>query len=61
MFDVNAFIVQGHQKVIDHYRWLQKYAVSETERQQFQTCADQEQEALNRFIEQGSISARRAA
>jgi hypothetical protein len=33
MFDLDAFVIQGHQKVIDHYRWLREATVSDVERE----------------------------
>jgi hypothetical protein len=33
MFDVDAFVIQGHQKVIGHYRWLRDATASDVERE----------------------------
>ena len=39
MFDVDAFVVRGHEKVIEHYRWLRDRS------------ADQERMALQKRME----------
>jgi hypothetical protein len=36
MFDADAFVIRGHQKVIDYYRWLRDSTVSDVERERFQ-------------------------
>jgi hypothetical protein len=36
MFQLDTFIVEGHQKNIDHYRWLRDISRSEAERERFQ-------------------------
>ena len=48
MFQLETFIIQGHRKVIDHYRWLRDTAGSEAERERFQRRMVQEYEALKR-------------
>jgi hypothetical protein len=54
MFDVDAFVIRGHQKVIDYYRWLRDSTVSDVERERFQRRMDEESAALNRFLAQQS-------
>ncbi|HKU05631.1 MAG TPA: hypothetical protein VJR30_06150 [Bradyrhizobium sp.] len=50
MFDVDAFVIRGHQKVIDYYRWLRDSTVSDVERERFQRRMDEEREFLDRYI-----------
>ncbi|OCK56542.1 hypothetical protein [Bradyrhizobium sp. LMTR 3] len=47
MFELNAFVIRGHETVIDHYRWLRHCAISEMERQRLQNRMDEESEALH--------------
>jgi hypothetical protein len=47
MFDVDAFVIQGHQKVIDYYCWLRDSTISDVERERFQRRIDQERDALD--------------
>ncbi len=61
MFQLDTFIMQGHQKVIDHYRWLRDTAVSEAERERFQRRMVQEYEVMKRYTEPHSNRARHAA
>ena len=35
MFDVDAFVTRGHQKVIDYLRWLLDSILSDVERERF--------------------------
>lgn len=53
MSEIDAFIVRGHNKIIDHYRWLRDTAQSEAERERFQRCMDAEEERLKRLTGQG--------
>ena len=52
MSELDAFIIRGHQKIIDHYRQLRDTAKLEAERQRFQACMDQEEDRLKRFTGQ---------
>lgn len=52
MFELDNFIVQGHRKVIDHYRWLRDTATSEADRERFERRMVEEYEALKRDTEQ---------
>ena len=61
MFDVDGFVVRGHQKVIDYYRWLRDATVSDVERERFQRRIDEESEALRRYLAQRSSLAQSAA
>ena len=61
MSKLDAFIVRGHQKIIDHYRQLRDSASSDWERERFQRCMDDEERALSEFVERHSSSVRRAA
>jgi hypothetical protein len=61
MTGLDAFIVRGHQKIIDHYRWLRDTAPSQAERERFQRCMDEEEETLRRFVERSSHPMPRAA
>ena len=61
MTDLDAFIVRGHEKIIGHYRWLRDTATSATERERFQRCMDEEEQALQRFVERRSYPLPRAA
>ena len=46
MFLLDGFVVQGHQKIIGHYRWLRDTAKTEVERERFQRRIMEEYEAL---------------
>lgn len=61
MLHLDAFIEQGHRKVIDHYRWLRDTATSEVERERFQRRMIEEFEALRRDIDQQPRDLQRAA
>jgi hypothetical protein len=61
MFQLDTFIMQGHQKVIDHYRWLRDTAASEAERERFERRMVEEFEALKRYTEPRAGAARHAA
>jgi hypothetical protein len=50
MFDVDAFVIRGHQKVIDYYRWLRDSTVSDVERERFQRRMDEESAALTSLL-----------
>ena len=60
MSELEAFIVRGHKKIIDHYRQLRDTARSEAERERFQRSMDREEELLKRFTED-EWAVRRAA
>ena len=60
MFQLDSFIAQGHQKIIDHYRWLRDTATSEAERERFQRRMVEEYDALQRDIEQARGTQRAA-
>ena len=61
MFHLETFVVRGHRKIIDHYRWLRDTARSEEERERFQRRMTKEYEALKRYTEQQPRSTQRAA
>jgi hypothetical protein len=61
MFDVDGFVIRGHQKVIDHYRWLRDSTVSDVERERFQRRMDEESEALRRYLAQQTSGVQNAA
>ena len=61
MFQLDTFIVQGHQKIIDHYRWLRDTATSDVERERFQRRMVEEYEALKSDTEQPPRGTQRAA
>jgi hypothetical protein len=61
MFELDAFAIRGHEKVIDHYRWLRDSTTSDMERERFQRRMDQEREALNRYLAQRPRGAQSAA
>jgi hypothetical protein len=61
MFHLDTFVIQGHQKIFDHYRRLRDTAKSEEERERLQRRMTQEYEALQRFIGRQSRSTMRAA
>lgn len=58
---LETFIIRGHEKIIDHYRRLRDSASSRTERERFQQCMEEEEEALRKFVEGRSPPLRRAA
>lgn len=51
MSELEAFIVRGHRKIIDHYRQLRDTAKSEAERERHQNCMDQEEALLAKFAD----------
>ena len=57
MFDADAFIIRGHQKVI----WLRDSSTSDVERERFQRRMKEESEALNRYLAKQSRGAQHAA
>jgi hypothetical protein len=61
MLQLDAFIIQGHQEVIDHCRWLYDTAGSEAEREHFQRRMVEEYEALKRDTEHRPRGVRHAA
>lgn len=61
MSDVDTFVIRGHQKVIDYYRWLRDSTVPDAERERFQRRMDEEREALNRYLAKRSRGAQYAA
>jgi hypothetical protein len=61
MFEVDAFVIRGHEKVLGHFQRLRDSAKSETERQRLQTRIDEESNALHLYIKQRLGGARRAA
>jgi hypothetical protein len=61
MFQLDTFIVQGHQKIIDHYRWLRDTATSDVERERFQRRMVEEYEALKRDTERPRRGTQHAA
>lgn len=61
MFQLDTFIIEGHQKVIDHYRWHYDTAGSEAEREHFQRRMVEEYEALTRDTEPPSRGVQHAA
>jgi hypothetical protein len=61
MSRLEAFIIRGHEKIIDHYRRLRDSSPSRAERERFQRCMEEEEEALRKFVEGRSPPVRRAA
>jgi len=61
MSELEAFIMRGHRKIIDHYRQLRDSSESAAERERFQRRMDEEEALLSRFADQRSPPARRAA
>jgi hypothetical protein len=61
MVEPDAFIIRGHEKIIDQYRWLRDSSKSDMERERFQRRMDQERQTLNEYFEQPSRGAQRAA
>jgi hypothetical protein len=45
-------LFRGHEKIIGHYRRLRDSATSALERERFQRCIEDEEDALQRFTEQ---------
>ena len=52
MTELEALIVRGHEKIIGHYRRLRDSATTALERERFQRCMEDEEDALQRFTEQ---------
>jgi hypothetical protein len=61
MFEVDAFVIRGHQKVIDHYRRLRDSSTSEFERHELQRRMDKYNETLQSYLEERRHGVRRAA
>jgi hypothetical protein len=61
VFQLDRFIVRGHQKVIEHFRWLSDTAKTEAERERFAKRLADECEALRRFAERQPHPPRQAA
>ena len=61
MSGLEAFIIRGHEKIIDHYRRLRDSAPSHAERERLHRCMEEEEEALRKFVEGRSPPLRRAA
>ena len=61
MFEVDAFVIRGHEKVLDHYRRLRDSSTSEPERQGFQRRMGDVSETLQRYREQRLHGVQRAA
>jgi hypothetical protein len=61
MTELEAFIIRGHQKIIDHYRQLRDTAKSDAERARFQRRMDEEDALLSRFMEARAFPTLRAA
>jgi hypothetical protein len=60
MFDLQKFIIESHEKIIGHYRQLLQSATSDTERERFRRCIEEEERALSRTLAEQPMS-RRAA
>ena len=61
MFDLDAFVIRGHEKIIDHYRRLRDTAKSGIEYQSLQRRINEESEALTRYLRQRASVMPRAA
>jgi hypothetical protein len=61
MFDVDAFVIRGHEKVIDHYRRLRDSSTSESERQEFKRRMDEVSKTLEHYREGRRHRVQRAA
>ena len=61
MSELEALIMRGHRKIIDHYRQLRDTSKSAAERERFQRCMDEEEALLTRLVDLRSPDARRAA
>jgi hypothetical protein len=60
MFEVDAFVIRGHEKVLDHYRRIYDSSTSESERQEFQRRMDEISQTLRSYHEERLPGARRA-
>ncbi|MBR1200485.1 hypothetical protein JQ634_32880 [Bradyrhizobium sp. AUGA SZCCT0240] len=49
MSELDAFLVRGHEKVIEHYRRLRDSSSSDEERRALQARIDRELSALSRY------------
>jgi len=61
MFNLDAFIIRGHEKVIRHYRLQRETASSETERRDFERRVADESAALDQYIKTRLGGTHRAA
>jgi hypothetical protein len=50
MFNLDASVIRGHEKVIGHYRRMRDSANSELERRSFQKSMDEESAALEHYL-----------
>jgi len=60
MFDVDAFVARGHEKIIAYHTWLRDTADG-PERRRFQERIDIESDALRRHLERRPRDLPRAA
>jgi len=61
MFDVGAFVIGGHEKVIDHYRRLRDSSTSTSERDEFQRRMDDVGKKLQAILNERSRRMQQAA
>jgi hypothetical protein len=61
MSELDALVIRGHQKIIDHYGRLRDSALTDEERARFQRCMEEEERALQDFFDRRSRLVRRAA
>lgn len=61
MFDLDRFIIDGHQKIIGHYERLRETASSKEEQQSLQKRIDHEQDLLAQYLAQRSLRDQLAA
>ena len=60
MFDLQNFIIESHLKIIGHYTQLLNSATSESERERYRRCIEEQDQSLQRLCEEQS-KVRRAA
>jgi hypothetical protein len=60
MFEVDAFVIRGHEKVLNHYRRLRDSSTSESERQELQRRMDEISQTRRSYHEERLPGARRA-
>jgi len=61
MFDLQRFVIAGHEKIIGHYRKLLETARSDEERAFYRSAIARHDEAIERLIDQIDSPMRRAA
>jgi hypothetical protein len=61
MAQLDSIILRGHQKIIEHFRWLRDTASSNLERERFHRWMQEEERLLADFCQKRLLLARAAS